>query len=52
LLEAELVAAFAEGGFTEVHITERFDCFQATSKEKIARRYDVIGVNLSAIRGR
>jgi hypothetical protein len=35
-----------------VRITERFDCFDATSKEKTARRYGVIGVNLSAVRGR
>jgi hypothetical protein len=27
------------------------DCFAGTSKEKTARRYGVIGVNLSAIRG-
>jgi hypothetical protein len=52
VLEAELIAAFAEAGFTDVRITERFDCFQAMSKEKTARRYGVIGVNLSAIRGR
>ena len=45
------MVAFADAGFTDVQITERFDCFQATSKEKTARRYGVIGVNLSAIRG-
>jgi hypothetical protein len=33
-----------------VRITDRFDCFGGTSKEKTARRYGVIGVNLSAIR--
>jgi hypothetical protein len=33
-------------------ITERFDCFEGTSKEKTARRYGVIGVNLSAMRSR
>jgi hypothetical protein len=33
-----------------VRITERFDCFEATSKENTARQYGVIGVNLSAIR--
>jgi hypothetical protein len=43
---------FAETGFADVHITQRFDCFEATSKEKTARRYGVIGVNLSAIRRR
>jgi len=29
---------------------EKFDCFAGTSKEKTARRYGVIGVNLSARR--
>jgi hypothetical protein len=44
------VAAFVEAGFDDVQITHRFDCFEATSKEKIARKYGVVGVNLSAIR--
>ena len=44
------MSAFAEAGFTDVRITDRFDCFEATTKEKTARRYGVIGVNLSAIR--
>ena len=44
------MAAFAEAGFTDVRITERFDCFAGTSKEKTARRYGVMGVNLSATR--
>jgi hypothetical protein len=44
------VAAFGEAGFTDVRITERFDCFGATSKERTARRYGVMGVNVSAIR--
>jgi hypothetical protein len=44
------VSAFAEAGFSDVSITQRYDCFAATSKEKTARRYGVIGVNLSAIR--
>jgi hypothetical protein len=39
-----------EAGFTGVRITDRFDCFGGTSKEKTARRYGVIGVNLSAVR--
>ena len=43
---------FAAAGFTDVRITHRFDCFEATSKEKTARRYGVIGVNLSATRSR
>jgi hypothetical protein len=44
------VSAFEEAGFTEVCITQRYDCFDATSKERTARPYGVIGVNLSAIR--
>ena len=44
------MAAFADAGFADVRITERFDCFGATSKERTARRYGVVGVNLSAIR--
>jgi len=44
------VAAFADAGFSNVTITERFDCFAGTSKEKTARRYGVMGVNLSAVR--
>jgi hypothetical protein len=43
------VSAFAEAGFTDVSITQRYDCFAATSKERTARRYGVIGVNLTAV---
>jgi hypothetical protein len=31
-----------------VSITHRFDCFAGTSKERTARRYGVVGVNISA----
>jgi hypothetical protein len=31
-----------------VHITARFDCFRATSKEKTARQFGVHGVNVFA----
>jgi hypothetical protein len=41
---------FAEAGFSNVAITQRFDCFAGTSKEKTARRYGVMGVNLLAHR--
>ena len=44
------MAAFEDAAFTNVGITERFDCFESTSKEKTARRYGVIGANLSAVR--
>jgi hypothetical protein len=33
-----------------VAIVARFDSFAATSKERTARRYGVIGVNLVALR--
>jgi hypothetical protein len=35
-------------GFDRVAITERFDCFHGTSKEGIARKYGVLGVNTYA----
>jgi hypothetical protein len=33
-----------------VKITHYFDCFAGTTKERTARRYGVLGVNLSAVR--
>jgi hypothetical protein len=35
-------------GFTEVAITDRFDCFRGTTKEAVARKFGVTGVNLLA----
>ena len=35
-------------GCSDVRVTERFDCFGGTSKENIARKYGVIGVNAYA----
>ena len=35
-------------GFDQVAITERFECFRGTSKERTARKYGVIGVNVYA----
>jgi hypothetical protein len=40
---------FTAAGFTDVAITARFDCFGGTTKERTARRYGVVGVNLSAL---
>jgi hypothetical protein len=37
-------------GFESVRIKERFDCFEGTSKEAVARRYSVRGANVYAIR--
>jgi hypothetical protein len=42
---------FTSAGFTDVAITNRFDCFVGTTKERTARRYGVIGVNLRATKG-
>lgn len=36
-------------GFEDVEIRERFDPFLRTSKERVARKYGVVGVN---VRGR
>jgi hypothetical protein len=35
-------------GFAGVRVTDRFECFRATSKEGVARRFGVIGVNVHA----
>ncbi len=35
-------------GFAEVALRERFDPFLGTSKEKIARKFGVVGVNVFA----
>jgi hypothetical protein len=39
---------FQAAGFHDVATTARFDCFAGTTKERTARRYGVVGVNLSA----
>ena len=45
-----MIDVFTGAGFGSVGITQRFDCFGGTTKERTARRYGVIGVNLSALR--
>jgi hypothetical protein len=42
------VAAFQDAGFDDVRVDARFDCFAETTKEKTARQYRVVGVNLFA----
>jgi hypothetical protein len=37
-----------QAGFCEVQVVERFDSFRGTSKEGIARKFGVDGVNLFA----
>jgi hypothetical protein len=38
----------ASVGFRQIAITERFDPFGGTTKERTARKYGVIGVNVHA----
>jgi hypothetical protein len=45
-----MIDVFASAGFTQIALTQRYDCFDGTSKESTARRYRVQGVNLSAVR--
>jgi len=42
-----MIEAFAAAGLT-ARIVARFDCFAGTTKERTARRYGVMGVNLLA----
>ena len=44
--EAELLSLLAEVGFEAVEIRERFEPFLGTSKERIARKFRVTGVNV------
>lgn len=37
-------------GFTAVRITEHFDPFGGTSKERVARKFGVQGVNVHALK--
>lgn len=39
-------------GFEEVVVKERFDCFRGTSKERVAAKHGVAGVNVYARRPR
>jgi hypothetical protein len=40
----------AASGFAAVRITEYFDPFANTSKERVARKYGVKGVNVDAMK--
>jgi hypothetical protein len=40
----------AQTGFRSVSVRERFDCFRGTSKEQVARKYGVSGVNVQALK--
>jgi hypothetical protein len=45
-----MIDVFTDAGFSDVRLTHRFECFTGTTKERTARRYGVVGVNLSAIK--
>jgi hypothetical protein len=42
----------AEVGFDGVEVRERFDPFQGTSKERVARKYRVTGIDVHAAKRR
>lgn len=42
------MAVLGQVGFRGVEVRERFDSFHGTSKERIARKYGVMGVNVIA----
>jgi hypothetical protein len=44
------VTVLAHIGFLSVRITEYFDPFGGTSKERVARKYGVRGVNVHAVK--
>jgi hypothetical protein len=44
----ELIDVLGRVGFRDVELRERFDAFRGTSKERIARKYEVLGVNVFA----
>jgi hypothetical protein len=45
---AEIKSLLTTGGFADVAIKERFDCFRGTSKEKTALKYGALGMNIYA----
>jgi hypothetical protein len=45
---AEISPVLAAAGFRDIELKERFDPFRGTSKERTARKYGVVGVNVFA----
>jgi len=43
---AELVEALGSAGLSDVRVDRSFDCFRGTSKENVASKYGVRGVNV------
>lgn len=48
---AEINPVLTAAGFRDVVITDRFDCFRGTTKERTARKYGVLGMNVHALKG-
>jgi hypothetical protein len=44
------VQVITEAGFRGVALSDTFDSFLGTNKEKTARKFGVVGVNVSAYR--
>lgn len=42
------MSALGSTGLEAAQVTQQFDCFRATSKEKTARKFGVHGVNIFA----
>ena len=43
-----MIEVLGRVGFVDVALRERFDPFRGTSKESIARKFGVVGVNVFA----
>jgi hypothetical protein len=43
---AELVEALSDAGLQGVEVKGSFDCFAGTSKESVARKFGVRGINV------
>ena len=46
--EGELLQVLTRIGFSDVAVRDRFDPFRATTKEKVARKFGVVDVNVLA----
>ena len=45
---AGVIEVLGRVGFSDVAVKEKFDTFRGSSKERIARKYGVVGVNVFA----
>jgi hypothetical protein len=44
------MAVLSRIGFRDVAVREKFDSFRGTSKERVARKYGVVGMNILAVK--